>query len=60
MRSARCRTTRSSQLSSQRRIPLGRGVPQGVAQLIAFLASDAAAYITGSEYLVDGGWHLNR
>ncbi|MFB6781680.1 SDR family oxidoreductase [Streptomyces sp. NPDC056352] len=37
-----------------------RGVPQGVAQLIAFLASDAAAYITGSEYLVDGGRHLNR
>lgn len=38
----------------------GQEVPQGVAQLIAFLASDAAAYITGSEYLVDGGWHLNR
>ncbi|WP_327248454.1 SDR family oxidoreductase [Streptomyces sp. NBC_01320] len=35
-------------------------MPQGVAQLIAFLASDAAAYITGSEYLVDGGRHLNR
>lgn len=38
------------------RIPLGRyGQPQDVAQLLCFLASDEAAYLTGSVYMVDGG-----
>jgi NAD(P)-dependent dehydrogenase (short-subunit alcohol dehydrogenase family) len=38
------------------RIPLGRlGAPGEVAQVIVFLASDAARYVTGSEYCVDGG-----
>ena len=37
-------------------IPLGRmGTPEEVAGLAAFLASDDAAYITGSTYVVDGG-----
>ena len=41
-------------------IPLGRmGTPEEVAALVAFLASDEAAYITGSTYVVDGGLMRN-
>ena len=41
--------------------PLGRmGKPSEVAQLIAYLCSDAAGFITGSFYPIDGGFiHLN-
>jgi NAD(P)-dependent dehydrogenase (short-subunit alcohol dehydrogenase family) len=38
-------------------IPLNRaGVPDDIAGLAVFLASDAAAYCTGGLYLVDGGY----
>jgi glucose 1-dehydrogenase len=41
-------------------IPLGRlGAPEEVAALAAFLASDEAAYITGSTYVIDGGLMVN-
>lgn len=37
-------------------IPLGRvGQPEDVASVACFLLSDDAAYVTGSEYRVDGG-----
>jgi NAD(P)-dependent dehydrogenase (short-subunit alcohol dehydrogenase family) len=37
-------------------IPLGApGTPADVGELVAFLVSDRAAYITGGEYVIDGG-----
>jgi NAD(P)-dependent dehydrogenase (short-subunit alcohol dehydrogenase family) len=37
-------------------IPLGRpGDPTDVGDLVAFLVSDRARYLTGTEYLIDGG-----
>jgi NAD(P)-dependent dehydrogenase (short-subunit alcohol dehydrogenase family) len=39
------------------RVPLGRaGTPEEVAGAAAYLASDEAAYVTGANLAVDGGY----
>ena len=44
----------------QNRVPLKRfGQPEDVANLVCFLASDEASFITGSEYNIDGGININ-
>lgn len=40
-------------------VPLGRScTPMDVAQMVVFLVSDAASYITGCSHLVDGGQEM--
>lgn len=36
-----------------------RGTPADVGQLVAFLASDAASFITGQMIAIDGGWAMH-
>jgi NAD(P)-dependent dehydrogenase (short-subunit alcohol dehydrogenase family) len=49
-------TARQELIKSLGGIPLGRpGWPAEVGELVAFLASERAASITGSEYVIDGG-----
>jgi NAD(P)-dependent dehydrogenase (short-subunit alcohol dehydrogenase family) len=44
----------------EERIALGRiGVPEEIAAVVVFLASDAARYLTGQELVVDGGLTIN-
>jgi glucose 1-dehydrogenase len=43
-------------LALKREIPLGRvGRPEDVANLVCYLASDGASYITGTTVVIDGG-----
>jgi len=43
--------------STLMRVPMKRfGKPEEVSNLVAFLASDDASYMTGSTVVIDGGW----
>jgi NAD(P)-dependent dehydrogenase (short-subunit alcohol dehydrogenase family) len=49
-------TARNGLINSLGGIPSGRpGNPEEVAELVAFLVSDRASYISGTEYVIDGG-----
>ncbi|HTD40041.1 MAG TPA: SDR family oxidoreductase, partial [Mucilaginibacter sp.] len=44
----------------QQRVPLKKfATSEEVAKLVAFISSDDASIITGSEYVIDGGLSLN-
>jgi len=47
--------TRGDQIAG--RTPLGRlGQPEEIAEMVVWLCSDRASYVTGAAYEVDGGW----
>jgi NAD(P)-dependent dehydrogenase (short-subunit alcohol dehydrogenase family) len=39
------------------RIPLGRyGQPEDLAYGVLYLAADESVFVTGAEFVIDGGW----
>ena len=41
------------------RQPMGRmAQPEEIAQLVVYLSSDEAAFVTGQTFVIDGGWSL--
>jgi NAD(P)-dependent dehydrogenase (short-subunit alcohol dehydrogenase family) len=54
----------NNQLSSKRvdeeevKYPLGYGIPTDIAGLAIYLLSDSARWITGSDFIIDGGYTL--
>jgi len=46
------------EMSRQRTLAKRLGTPEEVAELCAYLASDAASFVTGETWYIDGGAHL--
>jgi 3alpha(or 20beta)-hydroxysteroid dehydrogenase len=43
---------------AERNIPIRRiGVPDDIAQMVLFQATESSSYCTGQEFVVDGGSH---
>jgi len=36
------------------------GKPEEIAAAALYLASDEAAFVTGSEFIIDGGWNAGK
>lgn len=50
-------TSQQARTEREKLIPLGRlGVPEEMASVALFLASDASAYVSGATILASGGW----
>jgi 2-keto-3-deoxy-L-fuconate dehydrogenase len=51
----------AARVRNRKRHPLGRfGTPEDVANLVLFLASEEASWITGGTYVIDGGASIAR
>jgi len=53
-----------SEITDQQRAEMARsaplrrlGIPDDIGNMVLYLASDAAGFITGQEFVVDGGYH---
>jgi NAD(P)-dependent dehydrogenase (short-subunit alcohol dehydrogenase family) len=36
------------------------GTPEEIAAAVLYLASDEAAFVTGSAFIIDGGWSAGK